>query len=123
MKNVKIKGIPENETYLFATIGTICYRAGLLRLPQQKRVKIVLTEEGLYLKIHGVLIDTTGAIMLSIEDFESLTIIKRTSKKGKFCIAERNGQVITYILKQEECDDMINKLKNLNPNMPIIENA
>ena len=120
-KNVTIKDIPASEEILFANIVTLKDHS-LIGIPNYKSVKFVVTNTSIYIKIAGVLIDTSGTQALSIEQIDTLTIKTPLVKSNRFLIVGiKNGKGVQFTLTKEDCQTVVNILKNANSSIVIEE--
>ena len=120
-KNVTIKNIPASEEILFANIVTIKDHS-LIGIPNYTSVKFVVTNTSIYIKIAGVLIDTSGTQSLSIDQIDTLTIKTPLFKSNRFLIIGiKNGKRVQFTLKKEDCQTVVNILKNANSSIIIKE--
>jgi len=122
MKQIKIKNIPDDEPYLFATVASLHYRAGLLRVPRYEAVKFILTNKNLYLKVHGYLIDTTGPVKMPLDSVCKLIIERPAIKAFKtnyLSFVDQEGNKTKFTVTCEECNKIIDILKNVNPTIQV----
>ena len=120
-KNVTIKDIPVSEEILFANIVTIKDHSPI-GIPNYKSVKFVVTDTSIYIQIAGVLIDTSGTQSLSIDQIDTLTIKTPLYKSNRFLIIGiKNGKGVQFTLTKEDCQTVVNILKNANSSIIIKE--
>ncbi len=112
MLDVSIKDIPDGENYLFAKKTTLLDR-NALQMVQQKKIKFVITDKGIYYKIANVLIDLTGTCYIP---FETLSIVE----KGKYLWAkkltffDKNKNKLEIIDKESILDEILEILRKYN---------
>lgn len=120
-KNVTIKDLPASEEILFANIVTLKDHS-LIGVPNYKSVKFVVTNTSIYIKIAGVLIDTSGTQALSIDQIDTLTIKTPLFKSNRFLIVGiKNGKSVQFTLTKEDCQTVVNIIKNANSSIVIEE--
>lgn len=120
-KNVTIKDIPASEEILFANIVTLKDHS-LIGIPDYKSVKFVVTNTSIYIKIAGVLIDISGTQSLPIDQIDTLTIKTPLFKSNRFLIIGiKNGKGVQFTLTKEDCQTVVNILKNVNSSINIEE--
>ena len=76
---VTIKNVPSDETVLFAEKVDIIERS-LIGIPTTQRVKCVITNVGVYIKVANVLIDLTGTLRITPDDISSVVQDRHTLK-------------------------------------------
>lgn len=112
MKDVIIKEIPHNESYLFSKKLSYMDRS-IIGTPSFKTVKFVITDEAVYVKIANVLIDTSGGIRLQLNEIERVELGKYMwQKKLKFYDKMNNS--MTIVDKEESINMIINVLQSKN---------
>ena len=120
-KNVTIKDIPSSEEILFANI--VSYKDhSLIGIPNYKSVKFVVTNISIYIKIAGVLIDTSGTQSLPIDQIDTLTIKTPLFKSNRFLIIGIKGcKPIQFTLAAKDCQTVVNIHKNIKPSIVVEE--
>ena len=120
-KNVTIKDIPASEEILFANV--VPYKDhSLIGIPDYKSVKFVVTNTSIYIKIAGVLIDTSGTLSLPIDRIDTLTIKIPLLKTNRFLIIGTKGyKPAQFTLTVQDCQTVVNILKNIKPSIVVEE--
>ena len=119
---VKIKDIPCNEEYLYAKKFEIKDKS-LIGIPNYKKVKFVITNVAVYIKIANVLIDISGTRYFLINEISSLKI--KTPLLFKYVryltISHRYGKV-TFRPFTNDCEIIVKILTTINPNIQVLKN-
>ena len=121
-KPIKIKDIPESEEILYANIVNF-KDYSFIGIPNFKAVKFVITNVSVYLKITGVLIDTSGTLSFPISQIKTLsTKTPVLYKSNRFLrIGIGGSRPVQVTLTESDCQIVIDIFKSINPSILVEE--
>ncbi|MBQ8428569.1 MAG: hypothetical protein IJX30_00515 [Clostridia bacterium] len=115
--NVTIKDIPSSEEYLFAEKVNLATRS-LFFIPNAQRVKLIITNVALYVKIANVLIDLSGTERMRIDEIRTMKAKKKhQNRKWRTLEICDPFSIYTFGVTKEQFEKIIQILLSANPNI------
>ena len=121
MGQVKIKAVPHDEEYLFAKKVWFKTRS-LIGLYNSQRIKLVVTNKALYIKIANVLIDLTGVGRMRIDEIKKAIMYRNRRTNKVYNISfEDPFSLFWFTMTEEDCEKVMGIVLSINPGIKVEE--